>query len=146
MGIAFVMIGAPGARRQEYAAFIAAQIPGSWIIDADKLKAVDCQEGWDSPENFLLELKHALHKGKVPIFTTANARPGNRHHIIDRCLKAGANEIVGIWCQASLSRCRARSAASAIGVKKIFRSIVWNPPSLEEGFTTLIEIDTAEMP
>lgn len=151
MTTAILGIGLPGSGKTTYLKSIADKRPNSVYISADDIREQITGDPLDQSMNKVVwellygAIELALAKGKDVIVDATNYRQYDRRRLVAHCAKF-TPKIIGVVMNAHIDECKRRNAMRENSVPeyvidKMFEEFLKNPPSDEDGFAFLIDIN-----
>jgi predicted kinase len=148
-----IAIGVPGCGKTTVLKPLA-EAEGMAYVNADDVR----EELTGNPADHSKEVLvwHAIHRRieenlrkRGVVVDATHSKRKDRRQIIEFCREHGATLISGYWFNTPLETCLERNrvrqrVVPAEVIQKMHRRLVENPPSLEEGFTMILEIVNAQ--
>ena len=149
-----LLIGLPGSGKSSLAGQLAIQVPGSWIISTDTIRAElfgeEAVQGpwllvWRQVEDQFRCAVEQIKDGKSSraIYDATNTARRKRRDVLTLARAAGFTKITGVWVDTPLSVClernrrRDRSVPEAV-IERMYRQLRDVPPSPAEGMDRLL--------
>ena len=149
-----LLIGLPGSGKSSLAGQLAVQIPESYIISTDAIRAElfgeEAVQGpwllvWRQVEAQFRAAVEQINDGKISraIYDATNAARRKRRDVLTLARAAGFTKITGIWVDTPLQVClernrrRDRSVPEAV-IERMYRQLRDAPPSPAEGMDRLL--------
>ncbi|MEI6426995.1 MAG: AAA family ATPase [Pseudanabaena sp. ELA607] len=145
-----MLMGIPGSGKSHLAEKILSRHPHSTeIISPDLIRQIlygnaaiqgQWAEVWHEVQNAFAS---AARRQKNVIYDATNYQRAYRQDMIDLARRYGFRRITGIWLNVPLWLCLSRNEVRSRQVPEeiiieMYRHLIFNPPTLEEGFTALL--------
>jgi predicted kinase len=148
-----MLIGVPGSGKSHLAEKILSRHPHSAeIISPDLIRQIlygnaaiqgEWSEVWQEVQNAFAS---AARRQKTVIYDATNYQRAYRQDMINLGRRCGFRRVTGIWLNVPLWICLSRNESRSRQVPEeiiieMYRHLVFNPPTLDEGFAALLVND-----
>lgn len=151
MQTAILGIGLPGSGKTTFLKGVASKRPNSVYICADDIREEITGDALNQTVNKLVweilyeAVEIALRNGKDVIIDATNYRQQDRRKLISHCKRYTSN-IVGVVMNSHIDECKRRNAmrekmVPEYVIDRMFREFCKNPPSHDDGFEMLMEVN-----
>jgi len=145
-----VGVGVPGCGKSTYLRPLAAKLGLAYINPDDIREELTGSATDHTREIEVWQTAHERVRASLQktgaVMDATYTRRRDRRELISLAKKAGADEIVAYWFKLPIETCLERNASRSRqvppeAIKKMHNRLTLNPPSLLEGFTSIVEIE-----